>query len=127
LRDLAHQPPYVERRYRALDTNVGGVDRRRRSTSGVRSRSIIRILNGAHSRRVHMSPPILFVGSGLTRRYFSGPSWDELLAHLAAQCPPIEREYGYYKQTLVSPLLIGTEFARLYLGMGVGQLKMSLG
>jgi hypothetical protein len=38
-----------------LDTNVGGVDRRRRSTSGVRSRFIIRILNGARKRRVHMS------------------------------------------------------------------------
>jgi hypothetical protein len=74
-----------------------------------------------------MSPPVLFVGSALSRRYFSGPSWDELLAHLAAQSPPIEREYAYYKQTPVSPLRIGTEFARLYLGMGVGQLKMSLG
>jgi len=58
--------------------------------------------------------PILFVGSGLSRRYFSGPSWDELLAYLAARCPLIEREYAYYKQTLVSPLLIGEEFARLY-------------
>jgi hypothetical protein len=27
--------------------------------------------------------PILFVGSGLSKRYFAGPSWDELLATLA--------------------------------------------
>ncbi len=37
------------------------------------------------------------------------------MAYLAAQCPLIERDYAYYKQTLVSPLLIGQEFARLYL------------
>ena len=31
--------------------------------------------------------PILFVGSGLSKRYFSGPSWDELLTHLAREGP----------------------------------------
>jgi hypothetical protein len=67
--------------------------------------------------------PILFVGSGLSRRYFSGPSWDELLAYLAARCPLIERDYAYYKQTLLSPLAIGQEFARLYLewAWGIGR------
>jgi hypothetical protein len=44
--------------------------------------------------------PILFIGSGLSRRYFSGPSWDELLARLAAMCPLIDKEYAYYKQTI---------------------------
>ncbi len=58
--------------------------------------------------------PILFIGSGLSRRYFSGPSWEELLAFLAKQCPLIDKDYAYYKQTLVSPLAIGREFARLY-------------
>src|SRR6266436_6416950 len=33
--------------------------------------------------------PILFVGSGLSKRYFAGPSWDELLATLAKECPLI--------------------------------------
>ena len=58
--------------------------------------------------------PILFVGSGLSKRYFSGPSWDELLATLAAECPLIDKDYAYYKQTLKEPSLIGQEFAVKY-------------
>ncbi|GAB7017970.1 hypothetical protein JCM18750_08310 [Halostagnicola bangensis] len=34
--------------------------------------------------------PILFVGSGLSKRYISGPSWDGLLSDLAADCPKLE-------------------------------------
>lgn len=58
--------------------------------------------------------PILFVGSGLSRRYFSAPSWDELLATLAKNCPLIDKEYAYYKQTLKTPLAVGEKFAHLY-------------
>lgn len=58
--------------------------------------------------------PILFAGSGLSRRYFSAPSWDELLAALAKNCPLIDKDYAYYKQTLRSQLAVGQEFARLY-------------
>lgn len=29
--------------------------------------------------------PILFVGSGLTKRYLSGPNWEELLQQLAKE------------------------------------------
>ncbi|HEY5329825.1 MAG TPA: SIR2 family protein [Acidobacteriaceae bacterium] len=58
--------------------------------------------------------PILFIGSGLSRRYFGGPSWDELLSRLAKECPLIDRDFAYYKQSLVSPLAIGEAFAASY-------------
>src|SRR5712671_3271171 len=58
--------------------------------------------------------PILFVGSGLSKRYFAGPSWDELLTTLARECPLIDKDYAYYKQTLKTQLAVGEEFARLY-------------
>jgi hypothetical protein len=58
--------------------------------------------------------PILFLGSGLSKRYFDGPSWDELLGALAKKCPLIDKEYAYYKQTLSSHSAIGEQFADLY-------------
>ncbi len=58
--------------------------------------------------------PILFIGSGLSKRYFGGPSWDELLTALAKNCPLIDKSYAYYKQTFKTPMAVGTEFARLY-------------
>ena len=58
--------------------------------------------------------PILFIGSGLSRRYFNGPSWDELLSRLAKACPLVTREYAYYKQTLGDASVIGQAFAKHY-------------
>ena len=58
--------------------------------------------------------PILFIGSGLARRYMNAPSWDELLAYLAEQCPDIEKGLGFYKQSYKTPMRIGEEFARRY-------------
>ena len=58
--------------------------------------------------------PILFIGSGLSRRYFLAPSWDGLLQQLAGQCPLIDKDYAYYKQKFHSPIDIGTAFADFF-------------
>jgi len=58
--------------------------------------------------------PILFVGSGVSRRYFNGPSWDELLEELSKPCPLIDKEYAYYKQSMPDLPAVGQEFSKLY-------------
>jgi hypothetical protein len=58
--------------------------------------------------------PILFAGSGLSKRFFDSPSWDELLDHLCKSCPSIEYDYGYYKQKNIDLPSIGTEIAEHY-------------
>lgn len=59
--------------------------------------------------------PILFVGSGFSKRYAGGPSWEELLNQLAKQCPLIDRDFAYYKQTYNGDLKkIGSVFTDLY-------------
>lgn len=55
--------------------------------------------------------PILFIGSGLSRRYFGAPNWDELLSAMARRCPQVSQKYGYYKQKFHSLPEVGTEFA----------------
>lgn len=42
--------------------------------------------------------PALLVGSGVSIRYFGGPSWDELLEDMAEECPTLGHDYGYYRQ-----------------------------
>ena len=59
--------------------------------------------------------PILFVGSGFSKRYAGGPNWEELLRQLAAGCPKIDRDFAYYKQAHAGDLKkIGSLFADLY-------------
>ncbi|RDZ42954.1 hypothetical protein C5B86_14810 [Haloferax sp. Atlit-19N] len=42
--------------------------------------------------------PILFVGSGLSIRYFGGPNWESLLEEMASRCPEVEYDIEYYLQ-----------------------------
>lgn len=58
--------------------------------------------------------PILFIGSGISRRYFHAPSWEELLAHLADICPTIDKPLTYYRQLLSTSPAIGQAFAERY-------------
>lgn len=59
--------------------------------------------------------PILFVGSGFTKRYTGGPNWEELLKALAAACPQIEKDFAYYKQLYAGDFKkIGTVFTEAY-------------
>ncbi|RRV04457.1 SIR2 family protein [Pseudomonas sp. v388] len=58
--------------------------------------------------------PILFIGSGFTKRYLGGAGWEELLKYLAEECPEIDRQFAYYKQRYPDFVDIGTVFAEKY-------------
>ena len=58
--------------------------------------------------------PILFVGSGLSKRYFGGPSWEELLKIISDQCPVIDKEFAYFKQSYGTLMKIGEIFSEFY-------------
>lgn len=59
--------------------------------------------------------PILFIGSGLSKRYFRGPNWIELLDTLANACPNIDKEIAFYRQTHGDPIDIGEVFAEKFM------------
>lgn len=59
--------------------------------------------------------PILFIGSGFSRRYAGGPNWEALLTLAAEVCPVIERDFTYYKLKYDSDLTkVASVFADFY-------------
>lgn len=58
--------------------------------------------------------PILFIGSGLSKRYFNAPNWIELLKKIKESCPEIDHEVGYYIQEKVPLEEIGTIYTDSY-------------
>jgi hypothetical protein len=65
--------------------------------------------------------PILFIGAGLSIRYFGAPGWIQLLQHLAKECPNVERDFAYYWQSLVDPIKIGSAFVGPYMEWAWGK------
>lgn len=58
--------------------------------------------------------PIIFAGSGLSQRYFGGPSWVGLLEDMAEQCPTFEDDVGRLLQQGKSEAEVGTQIASSY-------------
>lgn len=69
--------------------------------------------------------PILFIGSGLTRRYANGPKWDELLKRLMDECPDIKKPFAYYVQKNDSLIDIGTIISEAYRDWAWGEGRNS--
>lgn len=56
--------------------------------------------------------PILFIGSGLSKRYFGAPTWRELLKSIFSMMPEGAQRYEYTRQKLDDdPIAIGSELA----------------
>jgi len=58
--------------------------------------------------------PILFIGAGFSKRYCGALNWEELLTALGKECPEIEHEYAYYRQSKKTMPQIGSIFAQCY-------------
>ena len=58
--------------------------------------------------------PILFIGSGMSKRYFNAPNWQELLSVMSKQCPNIKKEFAYYTQSHSNLIEIGDIFANAF-------------
>lgn len=58
--------------------------------------------------------PILFIGSGLSKRYIDSPNWEELLIELSKQCPLIDKKFAYYKQKFNDNIEIGSIFSEKF-------------
>lgn len=58
--------------------------------------------------------PILFIGAGVSRRYFNSPSWKGLLEQLGEECPKITMPFAYYEQMKTNLIEIGSVFSEEY-------------
>jgi len=58
--------------------------------------------------------PVVFAGSGLSKRYIDAPNWNGLLEVLIKNCPGITKELAYFQQVYKLPEEIGSELAKSY-------------
>lgn len=58
--------------------------------------------------------PILFIGSGIPRRYFNAPTWMDLLKIIMSEIPSCNGKFEYYNQKHSGdPIAIGSELSNL--------------
>lgn len=55
--------------------------------------------------------PILFIGAGLSQRYFNAPNWKKLLTEMSQICPTIDKDVAYYLQAGKDLIEIGTIYS----------------
>lgn len=67
--------------------------------------------------------PVLFIGSGIAKRYGGGPNWKELLARVIAENPLIDEELPYLQQREGSLPKVGSALIEPYqrLAWGAGR------
>lgn len=69
----------------------------------------------AHCKEHFNYQPILFVGSGFSKRYLNGPNWQELLENMARICPNIKKDFPYYLQAKHNDLTaVASQFVTLF-------------
>lgn len=59
--------------------------------------------------------PILFIGSGFSKRYLNSPNWLELLENMSKICPNIKKDFAYYVQSKNNDLsAVASQFVGLF-------------
>lgn len=59
--------------------------------------------------------PILFIGSGFSKRYLNSPNWLELLENMSKICPNVKKDFAYYVQSKNNDLsAVASQFVGLF-------------
>lgn len=67
--------------------------------------------------------PIIFAGAGLSKRYFSGPSWVQLLENIANENPEVDKKIAFYLQRYKTLPAVGEHLVSFFHSWGWGEGK----